>query len=169
MKFLIVIMSSYLLWLPASMAADDVSVDYFIQSGSSGSISFRQQDNARILIAFDGVNLETIYRGQEAKILTNPDVLARLGGISIKVEDYNYDGFLDLAISSAIGYGGLNVLYDIHVFLPIDERFSNAIAQICDPKIVIDLQAITDDHCKLSEKYLFQIVGSKLSQSLISE
>ena len=45
------------------------------------------------------------------------------GKSSVLVDDFNFDGYKDLAIQQAIGYMGVNVFYDVYLYQPKHQRF----------------------------------------------
>ncbi len=57
----------------------------------------------------------------------------------IRIADYTFDGWLDIAIPSAIGYGGVNYFYLIYAFDVLDSSFKKTTfadnEAVCNPEL----------------------------------
>jgi hypothetical protein len=77
---------------------------------------------------------------------------------NVLVNDYNFDGFADIAIPDGIGYGGVNYFYALYVFAPSRSRFERlefpGSTDLCNPELRVRTRTIETD-CKSGPKYEF--------------
>jgi hypothetical protein len=160
-RYLILLYSWFV--FPSSSHAEDRLVEYFISSGSEGSLNFSQNSEAKQLIQIesDGKIIST-YAGVISEISSSRDSDLLLNGVLLKVYDFNFDGFADLAISSSVGFGLINVYYDIFIFLPGKNKFSDRVADICNPIISNHKKQIIVSNCSQINQKEIRIIGTKV-------
>lgn len=79
---------------------------------------------------------------------------------AVLVADFNFDGWLDLAVPMAVGYGGVNYFYEIYFFDPRARSFEllgvpgEYDGQFCNPKISRAEKALLTE-CKSGPAYSY--------------
>lgn len=62
--------------------------------------------------------------------------------LHIIIEDYNFDGWQDIAVQTSVGYGGLNVFYDIFIFNPATRLYEKSLTELNEPRVNSDEKTI---------------------------
>ncbi len=77
----------------------------------------------------------------------------------VLAEDWNFDGFTDIAVPTQSGYGGVNYFYDLYVFQPSKSRFAPVEfpngGQLCNPRLGTQTRTVETD-CKDGPKWYAQ-------------
>ena len=60
-------------------------------------------------------NVTFLYFNHKKEKLSEPNEIVRAEYKSYKIDDFNFDGYDDIAILSGIGYGGVNMFYMIYI------------------------------------------------------
>jgi hypothetical protein len=90
-----------------------------------------------------------------------PEPSATGSGVSwiVLVDDFNFDGFTDLAIPTGDGYGGVNYFYDLYAYQPAQRRFQRLEIKndpsgdfLCNPRLEVFTRTIWTD-CKSGPKW----------------
>jgi hypothetical protein len=78
---------------------------------------------------------------------------------TVLVDDFNFDGFTDLAIPTGEGYGGVNYFYDVYAYQPAQRRFQRLEVKndgsgdfLCNPRLEALTRTIWTD-CKSGPKW----------------
>ena len=107
-------------------------------------------------LAPDAKRLEVRARGQTQSLeLTTMEDTERG---SVLVDDFNFDGYADIAIPDGIGYGGVNYFYVLYAFQPQTNQFAALDfpggSELCNPELRAATRTIETD-CKSGPKYDF--------------
>lgn len=75
------------------------------------------------------------------------------------VDDFNFDGINDLAIAKSVGYGGVNVFYDLYLFDNASKNFIPSLTEAANPEIRKDLREVRIGY-KSGQEYATNIYRS---------
>ncbi len=84
-------------WIPLNT---DMRIEFSIFSGERASLNIKQ---GAVKIAYDNGTSQELSFVEEGLN----------GEMNVQLDDFNFDGKLDIAVSRSYGYGGVNVFSDI--------------------------------------------------------
>lgn len=116
-------------------------------------LTANSRETVHLRLAPDSKQLELRVRGRTQYLeLTTMDDTERG---SVLVDDFNFDGYADIAVPDGIGYYGVNYFYVLYVFSPSSNRFARLEfpgGQLCNPELRAVTRTIETD-CKDGPKY----------------
>lgn len=117
----------------------------------------------------DGTEIQTLTLGEDATAGMN-----LIAGSTIDIppfitdQDVNGDGYMDVAMLTGIGYGGVNAFYDYYVFDPATEKLvaDPVLTQICNPVFDAKAKTITGDAKDAQDSYktVYTFDGTKFEK-----
>jgi hypothetical protein len=122
----------------------------------SANVNLTSREKVRLHLDLDKKQLEVRVRGKTQFLeITTMDDTERG---SVLVNDFNFDGFADIALPDGIGYGGVNYFYVLYTFRPSSNRFEPlefpGDTELCNPELRAQTRTIETD-CKSGPKYEF--------------
>jgi hypothetical protein len=129
---------------------------FSLEKPFTANVTLTGHETVRLHLDLDKRQLEVRLRGktQHLEITTMDDTERG----NVLVNDFNFDGYADIAIPSGIGYGGVNYFYDLYVFQPSQSRFVSLEfpggSGLCNPEPRVQTRTIETD-CKDGPKYVF--------------
>jgi hypothetical protein len=122
----------------------------------TANINLTSRETVRLRLDLDKKQLEVRVRGETQLLeITTIDNTERG---SVLVNDFNFDGYADIAIPDGIGYGGVNYFYALYTFRPSSHRFEPlnfpGNTELCNPELRAQTRTIETD-CKSGPKYEF--------------
>ncbi len=129
---------------------------FSLEKPFTANINLTSRETVRLRLDLDKKQLEVRVRGETQRLgITTIDDTERG---SVLVNDFNFDGFADIAIPDGIGYGGVNYFYVLYTFRPSSHRFERlefpGDTELCNPELRAQTRTIETD-CKSGPKYEF--------------
>ena len=110
---------------PAMPSGVELSVETIYTSGDSGSankvLSFRIDKTTKADVSLENDFIVVTHKTKE-KLASTID--AYNSEVKIIFADFNFDSFTDIALSTSVGYMGVNVYYDIFLYDESNQTFS---------------------------------------------
>ncbi|MCP4406009.1 MAG: hypothetical protein GY801_53045 [bacterium] len=103
-------------WIPLNT---DMRIEFSIFSGERASLNIKQ---GAVKIAYDNGTSQDLSFVEEGLN----------GEMNVQLDDFNFDGKLDIAVSRSYGYGGVNVFSDIFLFDEHRHEFTRGLTDVSD-------------------------------------
>jgi hypothetical protein len=130
----------------------EIKTELPLRSGSKAA--------ARLTLTPGSSNLLVQVEGKTQALLVGVLSENLEAGGQILAQDFNYDGWLDLALPMSVGYGGVNRFYDLYTYSPLEKEFvlrmapSSSGPQFCNPQLR-SAEAMLTTTCKSGPAYSY--------------
>jgi hypothetical protein len=129
---------------------------FSLEKPFTANINLTKRETAQLHLDLDKKQLEVRVRGKTQRLeITTMDDTERG---SVLVNDFNFDGYADIAIPDGIGYGGVNYFYVLYTFQPSSNHFvpvnfpGDSGGTLCNPELRVATRTIETD-CKNGPRY----------------
>jgi hypothetical protein len=146
------------LWL--SVAAQAKPYSFSLEKPFQASVPLTAKARDLIRLRVVGNNLEVrVKKGLQRLPLETLESDIDRG--DVRVDDFNFDGYADIAVTNGSGYGGVNYFYTLYTYQPLVSKFV-AInfpgyegGSLCNPVLRPALRQI-EANCKSGPKYYLE-------------
>lgn len=152
-------LNTILFWLIALLAccaaplasANNISsqpIEVEFSRNSTGSISISVGNGQTGQLEVGKKNITFIVNGLRTSVSLREDALGGLDETLVRIEDYNFDGQRDFAISTISGYGGVNIFFDVFLIDPKTLQIMSTDFEVCNPKLHAPTKSLVGFQCK---------------------
>ncbi len=142
--------------LTVGVAAPVAPSSFSLERPFTATVPLMLRGSERVYVRFapNATRLEVRVRGrtQRLELTTLGDTIKG----ALLVDDFNFDGWADIAVPNGIGYGGVNYFYELYAFQPSKSKFMRleflSDAGLCNPVIRTATRTIEMD-CKSGPRY----------------
>ena len=131
------------------------STSFSLEQPFAATVKLSARGAEKVYLRFDpsSPQLEVRVRGHTQRL--GLATLADSTKGDVKVSDFNFDGWTDIAVPNGIGYSGVNYFYELYAFQPSKSKFVPlefpGEAGLCNPVIRVATRTIETD-CKSGPK-----------------
>ncbi len=97
-------------------------------------LTFTPEKSLKVTIKMaDGVVLARLPAGRQQKLSAYDSADVGVEAAPLLIGDFNFDGYKDIAVLEAIGYGGVNLFYRVWLWQSKEQKFQEFSGSISNP------------------------------------
>ena len=108
--------------LPLAALSGGNELSFWVGEQSRARLGFSITPDTRAELIVDRGSVNIEFGSGSSQTLAQ-DIEPFNGEIGVTVDDYNFDGFADIAVLESFGYGGVNMFFAVYVFDPAQSAF----------------------------------------------
>ena len=137
-------------WCAPVSATDGIErpLEFAVPKGAKSSLEFPTDGGGGARIEVTPNNVTLRVHDTSTIIQRDRSVGFGLDETYFKIADFNFDGQLDVAVSSSTGYGGVNVFFDIFLINGKTTRAATKALEICNPVRHLPTKSLLSYGCK---------------------
>lgn len=135
-KLSLFVFFSLCVWPQLSLA--EVTHSFVFDGAQSFSFNLNKTQKAEITNNHGVLRVNLAQKTQE---LTKVDS-AYENSLQILIDDFNFDGFNDIAVATSVGYMGVNVFYDLYLYRDSKMAFEKSLTEVCNVEVDLGKQLL---------------------------